>query len=492
MRKNLISRETESGTGRGSRIAKNSIFVLSARITEALAGIVIMFVAARCLGVELFGRYSLVLAIMWVLSPFLGFRSAPHILVREIVKDNSLAGKLIGSSLVLSALLALPVAAAALAAGLILRLDAASFLALFLTLLYFLFKAWINELTSIYIAGERMEYEAVSSYFVSLLEAASVLIVYVAGLGFLSLFISVAVANLLGLAITVFMVRRFDLKPVSGKIRYVFKESLPIAVSRLFTQAYLYVDVFILKLLTNDFEVGLFQASQRIVIRLLILPMSFGMSMMPLFSRMAGEPGGGGLKETYDKLFKLVLLASMLLTFIGFVLAGDIVRYLYGEPFLKAAPSLKLLFFAVPLLFLNYLSQIVNIACGKQVNVMAAEGAGLVANAALDVALIPRYGYMGASWATLLGCMTLFCANFFLMPRYIFSLKMASSAIKCVAAFLAAFAMRWYFPEWNTAFAIPGGMLSAAAVLLLTGFFSSEEIRTFKRALGFKSAFSEA
>ena len=217
MQKNLISQETERGTGRGSRIAKNSIFVLSARITEALAGIVIMFVAARCLGVELFGRYSLVLAIMWVLSPFLGFRSAPHILVREIVRDNSLAGKLIGSSLVLSGLLALPVAAAAMAAGLILGLDAASFLALFLTLLYFLFKAWINELTSIYIAGERMEYEAVSSYFVSLLEAASVVIVYVAGLGFLSLFISVAVANLLGLAITVFMVRRFDLKPVRGK-----------------------------------------------------------------------------------------------------------------------------------------------------------------------------------------------------------------------------------------------------------------------------------
>ncbi len=486
------SQKAGHAPGQGSRIARNSVFVLSARITEALTGVVVMFVAARCLGVELFGRYALILAIMWVLSPFLAFRSAPHILVREIAKDKSLSRPLIGSSLVLSGLLAFPVAAAALVAGLAFGFDAASFLALFLTLAYFLLKAWISEITSVYIAHERMEYEAISSYFTSVLEAASVVVVFLAGLGFLSLFVSVAAANLLGLAITAFMARRFDLKPAMGKVRYVFKESLPIAVSRLFTQAYLYVDVFILKLLTNDFEVGLFQASQRIVVRLLILPMSFGMTIMPLFSKMAAEPGGGGLKDAYDKWFKLVLLISMLLTFTGFVLSNDIVRYLYGEPFAKAAPSLRLLFFAVPFLFLNYLSQIVNIACGKQVRVMTAEGAGFVANAALDVALIPRYGYMGASWATLLGCMTLFSANFFLMPRYIFSLKMAASALKCAAAFSAALAAYWYLSEWNRAAAFPGGMLAFMAVLFITSFFSAEDIRNFKRALGFKGALSGA
>ena len=187
--------------------------------------------------------------------------------------------------------------------------------------------------------------------------------------------------------------------------------------------------------MTNDFEVGLFSGVPAHSDKAPDTPHVLRDVHDAAILEDGRRAGCGGLKEAYDKLFKLVLLSSMFLTFIGFVLAGDIVRYLFGEPFLKATPSLKLLFFAVPLLFLNYLSQIVNIACGKQVNVMAAEGAGLIANAALDVALIPRYGYMGASWATLLGCMTLFCANFFLMPKYIFSLKMASSAFKCASAF---------------------------------------------------------
>lgn len=475
-------------TGSQPSVAKNSLFVLSARILEAVVGLVVILIVARCLGVELFGRYSLILAVVWVLSPLLALRCTPHIIIREIVKDRTGAQSLIGSSIVLSTLLAVPVAVLAFFAGWAFHLDGPSFAALFITIGYFLLKTWISELTSIYIAVEKMHYEAIASYCVSFFELLAVSLVFVMKGGFLAVFLATAGANLLALAVILVMVRKFRIRMATDKIRYLFRESLPLAGSRLFTQAYLYVDVFILKVLTTDLEVGLFQSSQRIVVRLLILPMSLGMSMMPRFSRMAIEPTGKELKQMFDQWFKAVLFLSLLITFTGYALSEEIIKYLYGSSFSRATVSLELLFFAVPFFFLNYLAQITNIACGKQIYVLAAEGLAFASDFALDIALIPSFGYMGASWATLCGAIVLCVVDFSLIPKYLKTSRLLTVAGQSVAAFCAAFFLFRYLASWNKGVALASGVMVYAGVLIMTNFFSSEDMQTVKKVFGVKTA----
>ena len=85
-----------------------------------------------------------------------------------------------------------------------------------------------------------------------------------------------------------------------------------------------------------------------------------------------------------------------------YLLAPKIIQFVYGEGFFNAASALKILIWAEVLVFVNYLG-------GQLLNVIDKQNAytkiiGITAgvNILLNVILIPKHTYIGASVATLL------------------------------------------------------------------------------------------
>ncbi|MDP6277320.1 MAG: oligosaccharide flippase family protein, partial [Nitrospinota bacterium] len=90
---------------RMEQAARNSGWVFIGRGAERLIRIVVVVVLARILGVRGFGVYSFVFAFAEVFAIFtdVGLRT---VLVREIARDRDSAPRLLGSALVLKAVMA--------------------------------------------------------------------------------------------------------------------------------------------------------------------------------------------------------------------------------------------------------------------------------------------------------------------------------------------------------------------------------------------------
>ena len=85
-----------------------------------------------------------------------------------------------------------------------------------------------------------------------------------------------------------------------------------------------------------------------------------------------------------------------------FLFSGPIVRILGGEDFLSSALPLRILSFVVGLVFLNNLSGKALIALDLQKAGMKIYIFGAILNILLNLLVIPRYSYIGASVTTLI------------------------------------------------------------------------------------------
>ena len=81
------------------RLAKNSIFVFFARITDLLVALISTALIARYLNVTDFGNFAFVMAITIFLIPLTDF-GFERILTREIAKDMKKADKYFGSAII--------------------------------------------------------------------------------------------------------------------------------------------------------------------------------------------------------------------------------------------------------------------------------------------------------------------------------------------------------------------------------------------------------
>jgi O-antigen/teichoic acid export membrane protein len=80
---------------------------------------------------------------------------------------------------------------------------------------------------------------------------------------------------------------------------------------------------------------------------------------------------------------------------------AEIVDLLFGDEFEEAAPALPVLMGAFVALSLWHLALNMVIVLGRQRRLIVYTTVGLVLNVALNVALIPEYGFMAAAWITL-------------------------------------------------------------------------------------------
>jgi len=93
--------------------------------------------------------------------------------------------------------------------------------------------------------------------------------------------------------------------------------------------------------------------------------------------------------------------------------ADWIVWTLYGESFVDAAPALRILMLAFPLMCLNYVWTQQLIGWHRHGIWAASCAAALAVNIAINAQLVPRLGIAGAAWATVWteAFMTLVCGT---------------------------------------------------------------------------------
>jgi O-antigen/teichoic acid export membrane protein len=191
-------------------------------------------------------------------------------------------------------------------------------------------------------------------------------------------------------------------------------EIVSIWLTGVLSTLYFRCDVLLLRALAGDAQVGLYSAAYRVFEAWTLLP---GAVMAVGFPRVvrARDPSERAAIERGVVL----ALCALGVAAAAVSLAADrwLVEEMFGSQFVRASGSLRVLAFALPLLFVNFgLSQFL-LARGRERAYLALSAVLLAVNVGLNLALIPPAGGAGAAWATLVteavrtaGCLAILAA----------------------------------------------------------------------------------
>jgi O-antigen/teichoic acid export membrane protein len=179
-------------------------------------------------------------------------------------------------------------------------------------------------------------------------------------------------------------------------------------------QAFNNIDSLMLGGLTNLQQVGLYASAYRLLSALLGVYYLLTTTMYPRVAAVSPEKRSASKLRPY---LLAVFLAGILPAILIHHFSRWIIVAIYGQNFAKGAPMLSLLILALPLDFVTSFCGITMVAWGMSKRVLVATGTGAAVNISANLYLIPRYGGIGASWATLISYLVLLAIMLLMLPR---------------------------------------------------------------------------
>jgi O-antigen/teichoic acid export membrane protein len=163
-------------------------------------------------------------------------------------------------------------------------------------------------------------------------------------------------------------------------------------------------------------EIGIYGACYKVSIIMTIFIQTFRYAAEPFFF---SESNNTDAKELYAKVMKYFVIACCFI-FLGTLLYIDFVKYFVGEKFrvgLKIVPILLIANLCLGIFF--------NLSIWYKLSGKTKYGAlltlfGAVITIVCNYLWIPRYGYIGAAWATLACYGSIMLASYFLGQRHYF------------------------------------------------------------------------
>jgi O-antigen/teichoic acid export membrane protein len=306
---------------------------------------------------------------------------------------------------------------------------------------------------------------------------------------------AVFTANLLASALTFLVLLWFAFPQLTFRFsRPLYREflrfGLPYIPAGLAGIAIQVIDRPIVRALTNDATLGVYQANYRLGVLMMLVVGMFDYAWRPFFLTHAKDADA---KELFAKVFTY-LVSLMMLVFVGVSLfIDDLVRvHLFGRYFIH--PSYWGGLSIVPVVLLAYIftGAYVNFVVGvylekKTKYLPFATGAGALVNVAANYVLIPRLGIMGAAIATLLSYIVMAIGIYFPSQRlYHVRYEWGRIARLSAAALIAFLAYSVLHPEPGSAYGIIVKFLICCAfvvLVLLLRVFDRSDLEQTKAAI---------
>ncbi len=204
-------------------------------------------------------------------------------------------------------------------------------------------------------------------------------------------------------------------------LRLIIKESLPLVFSSFMIAIYYNLDMVMLGYMKTVNDVGIYSAAYKIIL-VGIIPFTLILnSFFPSLSKI-GLSNSLEFKNIIKQYAFLMISSGIIISAIIFFDAGEIIKIVFGSQY--AAAKVPLLILALNLLVVGANIFFGNplIAWGKQKQYSVAIAFGAVTNVVLNILLIPKYTYIGASFATLMSEVAVFFGVFYLFNKNTFKI----------------------------------------------------------------------
>lgn len=462
------------------RIAKNTLVLLVAQIASYILGFFYVMYTARYLGVEGFGILSLALAFAGIFGIFtdLGLRI---LTVREVARDKSLAEKYLGNIVVMKIILSI------ITIGLIgitinlLGYPLQTIKVVYLISLSIVFSAFSGMFYSIFQAYEKMEYQSLGQILSSILMLGGALFAISEKfdvIGFASIYFAVS-AIIMGYSFFI-CAWKFVLPKIKVDLYFcksTIKEALPFGLTGIFVTIYYWIDSVMLSMMQGNEAVGWYNAAYRLILILLFIPSILNMVIFPAMSQFF-ITSKDSLRFASDKYFKYMAIIGIPLGLGTTLLADRIILMIFGVGYTNSIIALQILVWSSVFIYLSGAFGRLLEASNHQMIITKITAICMLENVVLNIIVIPKYSYIGASITTVITEFTalIFCIIVSSRIGYNISKNNIIDALKVVVASLIMGLLIINSEYLNPLFLILASIALYFSVLYLLKGFSKDDV----------------
>ncbi|WP_049923567.1 flippase [Halopiger djelfimassiliensis] len=194
------------------------------------------------------------------------------------------------------------------------------------------------------------------------------------------------------------------LMPLRGRytthVRELLSFSLPLVVSTVIGVLLIQTDTLMLGYFRSSYEVGLYNAAYPLATGLTVVLSAFGFLYLPIASRLDAAGERDAIDDIYATSTKWVYIVTFPLFLLLVVFPADMVSLFFGSSYADAASVLPILAAGFFLSVVAGRDRETLSAVGATTWIAVGNVAGLLANVGINLALIPRYGFLGAGIAS--------------------------------------------------------------------------------------------
>lgn len=384
------------------RMTADVVIQIVARILNLALGIVVTLILARGLGARGFGVWSTLFAITSITAS-LGELGLSQITISRAAADPDREPQWLGALLQLRLLVVIPITLASVIAVLLLAPSHEAKVAGVLIAMVSLITA-PGVIGAVFVLRIRNDIAMLILTVNSVLWAGAVVAVSTLSGGI----VAFAAAFLVTTSVMTLMSVAFALKFTHVQLRGVrhlwpplLRVGLGVGLAGILVTSYVKLDQILVLEYGGSRQAGLYGAAYRLLDSVQFIPSSVMTTLFPLIAAAYAHRRDYA-RNLLQAAGEYLTMASLPILAFTLVAARPIMVFLFGAQFAAAAPALPILAGAFVSISFGYLvgSMVVVLELQRRFAVYAA--VGLVLNAALNVVLIPRYGFLAAAWVTLL------------------------------------------------------------------------------------------
>ncbi len=385
-----------------NRVIKNASWMIGCKIAQSVISLIIGMLTARYLGPSNYGLISYAASIAVFLLPLMQL-GLSKTLVQEFIKRPDREGEVLGTALVFNVM-----SAVACMGGMYAFLSVANAgesTTILVGVLYsfsLLFQA--TEIVQYWFQAKLLsKYPSIASVISYTIVALYKVYLLVTGKSVIWFSVSSTLDYLLISVILLIVYKRMGNQKLKFSWRLgmeMLHSSKYYIVASMMVSVFQQTDRIMLKLMMNEAETGYYSSAITCVSVTAFVFAAIVDSMRPPILE-AKHDGSNAYEPRIIQLYSVITYASLIQSVFMVLLARPIVLILYGEQYLPSVTALRVAVWYVT--FSNYGSvrNIWMLAENKQKYLWIINLSGALANVALNAALIPLFGAVGAAAASL-------------------------------------------------------------------------------------------
>ena len=403
----------------------NIYWAIGGKIVNLFSVLITGIFIARYLGPEKYGILQYIISYVTIFNVIANF-GLPNINIRELSKNNVNKDKIIGTSVKLRLYLAC-ITTILIAGTLFVTENDTETIVLILIYSFSIFANALMPLQNFFTAKLRNKI-IIKAEILRAIVGSTLKIVLVIIKAPLLIFVIVFAFDFFIFFSSLFNVYKQNNKVSLWKFdyayaKYLLKESFPLLLSGIAIVIYNEVDKLMIRNMLTDADVGHYAVAGKIVVLILFIPQIIAQTITPVLVR---EREGGNYKKIRQMFMDYMVWGAMVGSLAICLASSLIIKTLYGDAYLAAIPVLSVLAWKGLLSSLWQSSGHIIIVENLQKYAVLRNLTGALINVILNLFFIPRYGILGAAWATLISLSFAgIFSHIFIKPyHYLFKLEL--------------------------------------------------------------------